>query len=108
MIMSFNQQSEKNLLFGMKMSILHTAGLKNAPAHKVQEDYIYEHTSRSKDLMLFTQKYQGINCKISVVTVLYLLLPSQEQKPVSTDEEGGREQSSPDLSMVTTLHVPQK
>lgn len=75
----------------MKMCFLHTAGLKNAHAHKVQEDCIYEHPSRSRDRMLFPQKYQGINHKISVVTVLHLLLPSQKEKTVSTDEEGGRQ-----------------
>lgn len=55
----------------MKISIVHTAGLNNAPAHKVQEDYIYEHTSRSRDKMLFPQKYQGTNHKISVVSLLF-------------------------------------
>lgn len=73
------------------MSIVHTAGLNNAPAHKVQEDYIYERTSRSRDKMLFPQKYQETSHKISVVTVFYLLLSSPKEKPVSTDEEGGRQ-----------------
>lgn len=48
--MPFNQQSEKNPVTGMKMSILHTAGLNNAPAHKVQ-DYIYEHTFKGQNAL---------------------------------------------------------
>lgn len=67
------------------------AGLKIARAHKVQEDYIYGQTWRSRDRKLFPQKYQGVNHKIFVVTELYLLLSSPKEKTVRADEEGGRQ-----------------